>query len=332
VHTTFLGGGFGRKFELDAIMQAVFAAKAVGRPVKVIWSREEDMRHDFYRPAAMCRLEGGIDAAGGLSALSCKIVCPSIFARVNPARIKDGIDPTSVEGIAKMPYRVGARRVDYLMQDTGVPVGFWRSVGSSQNAFFLECFVDELAAAAGKDPLAFRRQLLAEEPRFRGVLNAAAALAGWDKPLPGGRHRGLALHECFGSIVAEVVEISLLEGRRLRVHKVACVVDCGRAVNPANIRAQMESGIVYGLTAALFGEITIANGGAVQGNFDTYDMLKLSHMPAIEVGILETGDKLGGIGEPGTPPIAPAVVNAIAAATGRRIRSLPLSKHGIVPA
>ncbi len=332
VHTTFLGGGFGRRFETDFVLQTVLAAKAVGAPVKLIWSREEDIRHDFYRPAAVARLRGGLDAAGRPVAWQARLVCPSIMTRALPDYVKDGIDPSSVEGAVEIPYRIANRRTEYAMTHTGVPVGFWRSVGNSQNAFFVESFLDEIAHAAGADPLDFRLRLLDEAPRHRAVLEAAAEAAGWGGPLAAGRFRGLALHESFGSIVAEAVEISVGEGKALRVHKVACAVDCGVVVNPDTVVAQMESGIVYGLTAALFGEITLRDGRVEQGNFDGYEMLRLAQMPEIAVRIVESGAALGGIGEPSTPPIAPAVANAIFAATGERVRSLPFARHGFTAA
>ncbi len=332
VHTTFLGGGFGRKFELDFLTYAVLASKAAGRPVKVVWSREEDIQHDFYRPAAVVRFRAGFDADGRPQAWEAKIVAPSIMTRAFPDFVKDGVDPTSVEGIADTPYGVPNRRFEYVMRHEAVPVGFWRSVGNSQNAFFAESFVDEMAHAAKQDSVAFRLALLADKPRHRAVLEKAAQAAGWGTAAPAGRFRGVAIHQSFGSIVAEVAEISLDGGKSLRVHKVTCAVDCGRAMNPSTVVAQMESGIVFGLTAAFYGEVTLKDGRIDQANFDSYPMLKLAQTPAIEVHIVESGAELGGIGEPGTPPIAPAVANALFAATGKRIRSLPLVKNGIEPA
>jgi isoquinoline 1-oxidoreductase beta subunit len=323
VNTTFLGGGFGRRFELDFIFHAVFASKAVGAPVKVIWSREEDMRHDFYRPSMAVRLRAGLDGAGAPVGLEAKVAGPSIMSRVFPDMVKNGIDITSVEGFAESPYRFGAVRVDYTRKEIGVPVGFWRSVGNSFSAFAMETFVDELAAAAGQDPVAYRRVLLAAQPRFLAVLNKAADAGGWGKALPSGRARGVAIHLSFGSIVAEVAEVSA-QGNALRVHRVTTAVDCGRVINPDTVVAQMESGIVYGLTAAYFGEITIANGRVEQSNFPDYPMLQMRHMPAVDVHIVESGEALGGIGEPATPPIAPAVANALFALTGKRLRALPL--------
>jgi isoquinoline 1-oxidoreductase beta subunit len=328
VHTTFLGGGFGRRFETDFVVQAVFVSKAAGAPVKLVWSREEDMRQDFYRPAAMAHFSAGLDGAGKPLAWYARLASPSIMSRALPHLVKDGIDPTSVEGVSDTPYGVANLRVAYAMRHFGVPVGFWRAVGNSQNAFFVESFVDELAHAAGRDPLAFRLDLLGEHPRHRKVLESAAEAAGWGRAAPAGRFRGLALHESFGSIVAEVAEISLAEGREIKLHRMTCAIDCGRTVNPDTVVAQMESGIVYGLTAVLFGQITIDAGRVREGNFDSYPMLQLAHMPAVEVQIVESGAALGGVGEPGTPPAAPALTNALFAATGKRIRSLPLTRHG----
>jgi isoquinoline 1-oxidoreductase beta subunit len=328
VHTTFLGGGFGRRFETDFVVQAVLASKAVGKPVKLVWSREEDMRQDFYRPAAMARLSAGLDGAGNPVAWHARLASPSIMSRALPQLVKDGIDPSSVEGVSDTPYGVANLRVEYAMRHFGVPVGFWRSVGHSQNAFFVESFLDELAHAARRDPLAYRLGLLGDHPRHRKVLETAAEAAGWGRPAPEGRFRGLALHESFGSIVAEVAEISVAEGKKITLHRMACAIDCGRVVNPDTVVAQMESGIVYALTAALFGRVTIAEGRVGEGNFDRYPMLQLAQMPEVEVRIVESGAALGGIGEPSTPPAAPALANALFAATGARLRSLPLSRHG----
>ena len=329
VHTTFLGGGFGRKFELDCVFQAAYASKFSGAPVKLVWSREEDMRHDFYRPMAACRMTAGLDSAGAPVGLSAKLALPSIMSRVFPQMVKGGIDPSSVEGLAETPYDFGARRVDYVMRNQGVPVGFWRSVGNSLTAFFQECFVDEMAEAARADPVAYRLALLRNQPRFAAVLDAAAKLGEWGMPVPAGRARGVALHKSFDSIVAQVAEISLVNGTNLKVHRVACAVDCGMAINPETVTAQMESAIVYGLTAAAFGKITVEKGRVKEGNFPDYRMVRMAQMPSIDVHIVASREPHGGVGEPGTPPIAPAVVNALVRLTGKRLRSLPLSRHGI---
>ncbi|MDX1604622.1 MAG: xanthine dehydrogenase family protein molybdopterin-binding subunit [Candidatus Competibacterales bacterium] len=331
VHTTFLGGGFGRRFETDFVIQAALAARAAGAPVKLIWSREEDTRHDFYRTSAVARLRAGLDGDGRTQALDVRLVCPSIWARVDPRNIHDGVDDQSVEGCADSPYRPAHMRVEYVQQDVGVPVGFWRSVGHSQNAFFMEGFVDELAHETGRDPVALRRELLAGSERHLRVLDRLVALGGWGRAGEG-RFQGLALHTSFETLVGQIVELSVTDDRRFRLHKVSCVLDCGVVINPDTIEAQIESSIVYGLTAALYGEITIADGAVEQGNFDDYPMLRLAQMPAVASEIIATGDRPGGIGEPALPPIAPALVNALFAATGQRIRSLPLRKHGFEPA
>jgi isoquinoline 1-oxidoreductase beta subunit len=331
VHTTFLGGGFGRRFETDFITDAVEASKRVGAPVKVIFSREDDIQHDFYRTAAYCKLAGGLDVDGWPIAWTNTIVSASTFKRVFPAMIKNNVDDDCVEGAANLPYDVPNIHVAFVMQDLGVPVGFWRSVGNSQNAYVTECFLDELAAAGGKDPVDLRRRLLAKKPRHLGVLNLAAERAGWGTPLPKGRFRGVAVHQAFDSYVAEVAEISLNKGA-VRVHRVVAAVDCGRVVNPSIVEAQIEGGIVYGLTAALKGEITIEHGRVKQSNFHDYSMLRMSEMPAVEVHIVPSTEAPTGVGEPGTPPIAPAVANAIRAATGAPVRSLPIKLASVLQA
>jgi isoquinoline 1-oxidoreductase subunit beta len=323
VHTTYLGGGFGRKFETDFVAEAVEISKAMNAPVKVIWSREDDMQHDFYRTAAYNKLNAGLDAEGWPLVWTNKVVSDSSMARVFPPLVQNGLDSDAVEGAANLPYAIPNIHVEFVLQNLGVPVGFWRSVGSSQNAFITECFLDELAAATGKDPVEFRRRLLTKSPRLLGVLELAASKAGWGKPLSAGRHRGIAVHESFGSFVAQVAEVSITSGT-VRVHRVVCAVDCGQVVNPDTVEAQMESGIVYGLTAALKGEITIDRGRVVQTNFNNYGMLLQREMPAIEVHIVPSTEPPGGVGEPGTPPIAPAVANAVRAATGQPVRSLPI--------
>jgi isoquinoline 1-oxidoreductase beta subunit len=323
VHTTFLGGGFGRRSEQDFVAEAVQVSKAVGSAVQVMWTREDDTRHDYYRPATYNRLSATLGKNGLPSAWTHHIVGPSIMARVFPSRVKEGIDPTSVEGASNLPYAIPNIRVTYTLDDPGVPVGFWRSVGSSQNAFITECFLDELAARAQIDPYQYRRKLLAGHARHLGVLDLAADKAGWTRPLPKGRYRGIALAESFGAFVAQVAEISFVQGA-LRVHRVVCAVDCGLVVNPDTVEAQMQSAIVYGLTAALKGEITIRKGRVEQGNFNDYPLLRMQEMPLIEVHRVPSTEPPGGVGEPGTPPIAPAVANAVFAATGKPVRRLPI--------
>jgi len=330
IHTTYLGGGFGRRAEQDFLAEAVELSKAMSAPVQVTWSREDDMQSDFYRPAVLVKLTAGLDGSGNAVAWKNRIVGPSIMSRFFPGSVKNGIDESSVEGIATLKYGVPNFLVEYVMTDPGVPVGFWRSVGNSHNGYIAECFLDEMAKAAGKDPVEFRRVLLAKEPRPLGVVNLAAEKAGWNKPLPAGHYRGIAVVESFGSFVAEVGEISLdRKAGTVQVHKVVAAVDCGRHVNPGTIHAQMESGIIYGLTAALKGEITIAKGRVEQSNFNDYDVLRINETPHIEVHIVESKDAPGGIGEPGTPPIAPAVCNAIFSATGKPVRRLPIKAEDL---
>ncbi|HMJ59268.1 MAG TPA: xanthine dehydrogenase family protein molybdopterin-binding subunit [Gemmatimonadales bacterium] len=324
VHTTYLGGGFGRRFELDFIQEALETSKAVGTPVKVIWSREDDVRNGQYRPANFHRMRAGLGADGKPVAWSHRIVAPSIMARVFPNTVQNGLDGEAVEGGAELPYTVPNLHVDYVLTDTGIPVGFWRSVNNSYNGFAVETFIDECAAAAKADPYEYRRALLANAPRHRGVLELAATKAGWGTPLPAGRARGIAVFKSFESFVAQVAEVSVSSAGEVRVHRVVCAVDCGMHVNPQTIEAQMQGGIVFGLTAALKGAITIDKGRVQQGNFNDYEMLRMNEMPVVEVYIVPSNEAPGGIGEPGTPPIGPAVGNAIFALTGKRIRKLPI--------
>ena len=326
VHTTYLGGGFGRRFELDFIQEALETSKAVGAPVKVIWSREDDIRNAQYRPANHHRMRAGLDANGQPVAWTHRIVAPSIMARVFPDTVKNGLDEEAVEGGVGMPYAIPNVHVDYLLTDTGIPVGFWRSVNNSYNAFAVESFIDEVAHAAKKYPYEYRRDLLGKAPRHLGALNLAASKAGWGTAPPAGRARGIAVYKSFESYVAEVAEVSVASDGAVKVHRVVCAVDCGPVVNPSIVEAQMESAIVYGLTAALYGEIAIEGGRVKQSNFHDYQMLRLAEMPKVEVYIVPSTDAQGGVGEPGTPPIAPAVANAIFAATGKRIRKLPIGK------
>jgi isoquinoline 1-oxidoreductase beta subunit len=330
IHTTFLGGGFGRRATTssDFVAEAVHVAKAArtGAPIKVIWTREDDIRGGFYRPMFTHHVRAGLGSRGKLVAWRQTLVGQSILdgTPFAPAMIKNGIDGTSVEGVSDSPYLadVRDRLIDLHSPRTPIPVLWWRSVGHTHTAYVMETFIDELAHAAGVEPLAYRRRLLKGHRRHLGVLELAAEKAGWRRPLPRGRHRGLAVHESFGSYVAEVAEVSVVDGQ-VRVHRVVCAIDCGVCVNPAGVKAQMESGIAYGLSAALHGELSIERGRVQQSNFHDYPVLRLSEMPAVEVHIVRSSEKSGGAGEPGTPPIAPAVANALFAATGKRFRRLP---------
>ncbi|HEY0457747.1 MAG TPA: xanthine dehydrogenase family protein molybdopterin-binding subunit [Pyrinomonadaceae bacterium] len=329
VNTTLLGGGFGRRIGLDYVLDAVLLSKSVGKPVKVVWTREDDIQHDFYRPATYNKMSAGVDASGKPVFWEHRVVNPSIIAPIAPvifgfALPDTQVDDSSVEGASTLPYDIPNLQVDWIRKETGVPVGFWRSVGSSHTAFSTECFLDELAFAAGRDPLQFRLSLLENHPRHRGVLELAATKAGWGKPLPQGVFQGIAVHESFGSFVAQVADVSVAPDGGVKVRRVVCAVDCGQVVNPDTVAAQMESSIIFGLTAALYGEITIKDGRVEQRNFYDYKMLRMHESPPIEVYIVPSTEKHGGVGEPGTPPIAPAVVNAIFAATGKRIRRLPI--------
>jgi isoquinoline 1-oxidoreductase beta subunit len=327
VHTTLLGGGFGRRGELDMVAQAAWLARhAGGRPLQFVWSREEDMQHDMYRPAAVARLRAGFDASGRLVAQVSRVASGSVVhAMIRRLGLPAfGPDRTTAEGLSDRPYEFASQRVEHLLVESPVPIGFWRSVGHSHNAFFGECFLDEIAEAAGSDPYRFRRGLLAHHPRHLAVLDLAAARAGWGTPPPQGRAQGLALHESFGSIVAQVAEVSLTRETRVRVHRVVCAIDCGTPIHPDIIAQQMEGGVVFGLTAALHGEITLKAGRVEQGNFPDYEMLRLADAPIVETHIVPSTEPPGGVGEPGTPPIAPAVANAVHALTGTRIRTLPI--------
>jgi isoquinoline 1-oxidoreductase subunit beta len=323
VTTTLLGGGFGRRFAQDFVIAAVQASKAVSAPVKVVYTREDDMKAQFYRPASVVHLRGGIDPAGMPAFLETRITCSSI-SQASGSPLKDGIDDAAVEGLKDWPYATPNVHVEWAQHEPGVGVWFWRSVGNSQNVFFAESFIDELAHAAKKDPFEYRRGLLDKHPRHKAVLELAAERAGWHKPAPAGRARGIAVSESFGSYVAEVVEASLGADGTPRVHRVVCAVDCGMHVNPGIIRRQMQSAIIFGLSAALHGEITLKDGRVQQKNFDDYPVVRMNEAPAIEVHLVPSTEQPGGVGEPGTPPSAPALANALFALTGKRIRRLPL--------
>ncbi len=330
VHTTFLGTGFGRRFETDFAEEAIEASKAASRPVKVIWKREEDIGNDYFRPGNISRIEGGLDDKGKLTAWSHRIAVPSIFGRVMPERIKNGIDPASVDGIEETPYEFPNFRVEFVQIDTPVPVGFWRSVGNSHNGFTIESFMDEMANAAGKDPVEFRLDLLKNNPRARRLIQTVAEKSGWGKPPQKGEALGLAHHFSFGTYVAQVAEVSVNKDSGLiKVHRVVCAVDCGRVVNPDTIRAQMEGGIIMGLSAGLMEKIDFASGGVKSSNYNNYPILRINDAPEIEIHIVLSNEALGGIGEPGVPPIAPAVANAVFRAAKIRVRKLPMSPETV---
>ena len=324
VHTTMLGGGLGRKIEMDFIAQAITISKAIGKPVKLTWRREEDFGHDQYRPMALVRVRAGLDAGGDIVGWTYRNVSPSILGQRGYIGPTD-VDSQAIEGADEQPYALGARRIDWVPHPAAVPVGFWRSVGNSINAFAVESAIDEAALAAGIDPLNYRRKLLAADARSLDVLNAAATLAGWSTAAPAGRARGIAFWASFGSIVCQIAEVSGTTPQTLRVHRVACVIDCGSVVNPDSVVAQMQGGIAHGMAAALWGKVTFTNGRASARNFEDYRMLRMREMPQVSVQIITSGAPIGGVGEPGVPPVAPAIANAWAALTGQRLRTLPLT-------
>ncbi|MEP6714299.1 MAG: xanthine dehydrogenase family protein molybdopterin-binding subunit [Terriglobia bacterium] len=320
INTMYLGGGFGRRGGTDYVSEAVEIAKAMpGTPIKLTWTREDDMQHDLYRPASMAKFAGAVDADGWPLAFAAKVACPSFGG----ARRGGGVDGTAVEGIHTLEYTFPNFHVDWRGPDPGIPTNYWRAVGYTQNTFFAESFLDELAAAGRKDPVELRLRLLAKSPRLAEVLKRAAEKANWGKA-PAGHFQGVAVVNNIGSFTAQVAEVSVTNGR-LKVHRVVCAVDCGHVVNPAIITQQIESGIVYGLSAALKGAITIENGRVQQGNFDKYEVVRIGEMPQVDVVIVGSDNNPGGIGEAAGPAIAPAVCNAIFAATGKRIRKLPIS-------
>ena len=322
VRTTFLGGGFGRRIDVDFVTQAIEISKAVGAPVKLVWTREDDMTHDFYRPTSVHQLAGGLDASGKPVAMKFHLTSSSVTARLFPPFVKDGLDPFMLEAAA-VPYDVPNQLADSLIYDTGLRVGYWRSVSHALNAFANESFMDEMALAAGKDPYEFRRALLDKHPRLKNVLELAAAKSGWSKPLPPGRFRGVGVMEGYGTSMAQVAEVSVKDGE-IKVHRVVVAADLGRMVNPNIVNQQIESSVIFGLSAALYGEITLQDGRIQQTNFDTYPVVRMPASPKVEAYLVESTEKPGGIGEPATALISPVVANAVFAATGKRLRKLPL--------
>jgi len=321
VHTTFMGGGFGRRAQTDFVADAVLASKAVGKPVKVVWRREDDIQGWHYRPMAYNELRGAVDKEGWPLAWEHRIASPGVVKWFREQ--KADIDSTSIEGAANVPYALEHVRVTCVDPGVDLPVFYWRSVGSSQNAYVTECFFDELARLGGKDPVEARRKLLAAKPRHLRVLDAAVQKSGYGKALAPGRAHGVAVHESFGSFCAQVAEVSIENGQP-RVHKVTCAIDPGQVVNPDSVVAQMESGIAFGLSAALYGEVPIEGGRAQVSNFHDYRAVRIGDMPRVDTVLVPSGDALGGVGEPGTPPIAPAVCNALYALTGKPVRRLPI--------
>lgn len=330
IHRTLLGGGFGRRLVADFVLQAVLVSKAVARPVKLIWSREEDMQHDIYRPATLHRLTAGIDERGVLQALDHKLVSPSILQFVYPPAVTDVFDPSCCEGLVETPYRIPRTRVDFKLLKVGVPTSVLRTTGYGPNVFAIESFIDELAHRKGQDAYQYRRELLGHNARALRVLDRAAQAAGWDTVAPPGHYRGIAFYEAFRTLTAHVVEISVPSQGRIRVHKVVCVVDPGTVLDPVISANSIEGGVAWGLSCAFKSEITFGQGRTVESNFHDYQVLRLPEMPRVDVHFVNSGARpLGGVGEVGPVTVIPALTNAIFAATGQRYRSLPLSRHGV---
>jgi isoquinoline 1-oxidoreductase beta subunit len=325
VHNHLIGGGFGRRLENDGTDRAVQIAQHVDAPVKVVWSREEDIQHDMYRPYWFDRISAGLDEKGMPVAWGNRFAGSSIIARYLPPAFKDGLDPDTTEGAINLVYALPNLHVEYVqVEPPGIPTAFWRSVGPSHNVFVTESFIDELAATAKQDPIAYRRALLDRTPRAKAVLELAAEKAGWGRPLPSRSGRGVAIQNAFGSFLAMVAEVEVAKSGEVRVRRVVCAVDCGIAINPDTVRAQIQSAVMFGVTATLYGEITLKDGRVEQNNFDSYQILRINEAPAVEVHIIQSSESPGGMGEAGTSAVVPAVTNAIFAATGKRLRRLPV--------
>jgi isoquinoline 1-oxidoreductase beta subunit len=325
VHNHLIGGGFGRRLEVDGVVRAVQIAQHVDGPVKVIWTREEDIQHDMYRPYWFDRISAGLDEKGMPLAWNHRFAGSSVVARWAPPVFKNGLDPHTTEGATDLVYALANMHVEYLrVEPPGIPTAFWRSVGPSHNVFVTESFIDELAAAAKQDPVAYRRALLDKSPRAKAVLDLAAEKAGWGQLLPRGVGRGVSVQFTFATYMAQIAEVEVPKDGAVRVRRVVCAVDCGTVVNPDTVQAQIQSAIMFGVTAALYGEITLKDGRVEQTNFDTYQILRMNEAPAVEVYIVQNFEPPGGMGEAGTSAIGPAVANAVFAATGKRLRKLPI--------
>jgi isoquinoline 1-oxidoreductase beta subunit len=330
IHNHYIGGGFGRRLEADFIVQAALFARQVDYPIKIVWSREEDIQHDMYRPYYYDRISGGLDASGKLVAWNHRIVGSSIMARFFPALFKDGLDADAVDGAIDLVYDIPNFYVDYVREEPpGVPTAFWRGVGPTRNGYVVESFIDEMAAAAKQDPVAFRRSLLGKSPRALHVMERAAEMSGWGSDLGPRRGRGISVMKAMGSYLAQVAEVTVAESGEVHVDRVVCAIDTGIAVNPDIIVAQIQSGIIFGLSAVLWGEITLKNGRVQQSNFDNYRVMRIDEAPKIEVEVVKSAEDPGGIGEPGTSALAPAVLNAVYAATSVRLRKLPISPQAL---
>jgi isoquinoline 1-oxidoreductase beta subunit len=330
VMTLPAGGGFGLRGEQDSVVDSVLLSNALNRPVKVIWTREDDFANDYFRPASQCKIRAGLDKRGRLVAWSHKVAAPSVMSRSMPQAVENGIDPDAVAGIRDMPYSLPNLLVNYVMVNLPIPVGWWRSVGYSVNAFAVESFMDELAHAAGKDPVEFRLDHMEKSSRPYNILSLVAEKGGWNSPVPNGRARGVAVTSCFESFVAHMAEVSVGKKGKITVHKMVCALDCGTAVYPDAIHAQAESGVVMGLSTAFYEKVSFSNGGVKTANYDNYPVLTMSEVPEIEVYVAKNNLKAGGIGEPVFPSVAPAVANAIFKATGVRLRELPFRKELLI--